>query len=115
LSHAKFDYCFEKERKNKLFVGIENIQPRKGKPAIPKPGTQPNDLIAPTPGFADAQYDRLALIYVIASAGRGHWLIPAYHAVLDWYFSDGHDDPQNFDLPRFSEDVSAIATAMTSH
>jgi hypothetical protein len=32
----------------------------------------------------------------------------------DWYFSDGHDDPQNFDLPRFSADVSAIAATMAS-
>jgi hypothetical protein len=112
LSHVKFDFCAEKESKNKLFVGVENIQPRKGKPAIPKEGTKPNDFIAPTPGFSDAQYERLALIYVIASARRGHWLVPAYHAVLDWYFTDGHDDPQNFELSHFSDDVSAIAGAM---
>jgi hypothetical protein len=112
LSHVKFDYCVEKEKKDKLFVGVENIQPRIGRPAIPKRGTKPNDFIAPTPGFSEAQYERLALIYIVASARRGHWLIPAYHVVLDWYFSDGHDDPQNFELPRFSDHVSAIAGAM---
>jgi hypothetical protein len=114
VSHVKFDYCVEAWSKKNLFVGVENIQPRIGRPPVPQEGTKPNDFIAPVPGFSDPQYKRLALVYVIASARRGHWLIPAYHAVLDWYFSDGHDDPQNFDLSRFGDDVLSIVGAMVS-
>jgi hypothetical protein len=114
ISHVKFDYCIDKPSKKGLFVGVENIQPRIGEPAIARNGTPPNDFIAPTPGFSDAQYERLALTYIVASARRGRWLVPAYHAVLDWYFIGGHDDPQNFDLRRFSADVSAITVATRS-
>jgi len=114
VSHVKFDYCIEKESKRGLFVGVENIQPRVGEPAVPNPGVSPNDHIAPIPGFTDEQYTRLALIYVVASVRRGHWLVPAYHAVIDWYFADGHDDPQNFDLPQFSTSVSTITAAMAT-
>jgi Fungal chitosanase of glycosyl hydrolase group 75 len=40
----------------------------------------------------------LALCYVAASLRGGTWMIPAFHCVLDQGISDGHDDPQNFDL-----------------
>ena len=77
-----------------LFLAVENTQPRK---SDLKFGTK-NDRLAPNPGFPTAQYDRLALIYACASLRRGTWLIPSYHAALDVGLTDGHDDPQRFDL-----------------
>jgi hypothetical protein len=53
---------------------------------------------APVPGFTAAQYDRLALLYILASARGGHWLIPGFHGVIDSGIPDAHDDPQNFDM-----------------
>jgi len=106
ITTTKFEKCFDAQKKKSLFVGVENIQPRVGDPAIPKPGKKLNDLVAPTPGFADAQYDRLALLYIAASSRHGEWLILAHHAVLDHYFADGHDDPQNFDMDKLSSAVT---------
>lgn len=83
-----------------LFLHIEHNQPRLRDPAV----SQDNDRIAPRPGFTSAQYDRLALLYLVASARRGAWLIPAYHAVLDsGVVGGGHDDPQNFELQKFTD------------
>ena len=77
-----------------LFLHVELIQPRRA--AAPRPpqrraNAQPR--LSPT-----AQYDRLALLYVIASVRAGRWLIPAFHAALDADIPNGHDDPLNFDL-----------------
>jgi hypothetical protein len=47
----------------------------------------------------------LALLYLTASVRRGRWLIPAFHAVLDARFLEGHDDPQHFDMRAFSRAV----------
>jgi hypothetical protein len=49
------------------------------------------------------------LLYVVASIRRGRWLIPAFHAVLDGYFAQGHDDPQKFDMRAFSRAVKRHA------
>jgi len=111
-SHVKFDFCVDASVKKNLFVGIENVQPRVGDPAIAAPGKKLNDRVAPNPGFSDAQYERLALLYVVASTRRGHWLVPATHAVVDWYYLDGHDDPQNFEPARFCKKVLAIVAAI---
>lgn len=108
ISHLKFDYCHDAMSKRGLFVGVENIQPRIGRPAIPTAGRAANDLIAPTPGFTDAQYERLALLYAVASIRHGRWLVPAFHAVIDARYRDGHDDPQRFDLGRFDEAVANV-------
>jgi hypothetical protein len=80
-----------------LFLHVENQQPRRTDPAGP-PG---NDRIAPLPGLTAAQYDALALSYVVASVRAGAWLIPAFHAAIDEGLPDAHDDPQNFDLAAF--------------
>jgi hypothetical protein len=64
--------------------------------------------VAPQPGFSEAQYRRLALLYVAASLRAGTWLIPAYHAVLDSGFDGGHDDPQNFDLAVWDARLGAL-------
>jgi hypothetical protein len=90
-----------------LFLHIESVQPRIGLPAVPDARDEPNDLIAPTPGFTQSQYERLALVYVAASARRGEWLVPAFHAVLDHGIGT-HDDPQNFDLAAWGAALTRI-------
>lgn len=108
ISHLKFDYCHDANSKQGLFIGVENIQPRIGDPAIPRPGRRANDLVAPEPGFSNAQYRRLALLYATASLRRGRWLIPAFHAVIDANYAGGHDDPQNFDIGLFDETLTQL-------
>lgn len=81
-----------------LFLHIENVQPRVGQPRIPPKGQKANDLIAPSPGLTIPQYDRLSLLYIVASHRKGSWMIPVFHAVMDEGIVGGHDDPQNFDL-----------------
>jgi len=103
---TRFERCADRASKRGLFVGVENIQPRIGVPPIPKKGEAATDYVAPRPGFTAPQYDRLALLYVTASVRRGRWMIPAFHAVLDSYYAGGHDDPQNFDMPAFSDAVA---------
>jgi hypothetical protein len=87
-----------------LFLHTESIQPRRHDPA----GGPKNDAIAPMPGLTQAQYDRLALLYIVASVRAGEWMIPAFHASIDDGLSDGHDDPQNFDLNRFDNTLDKI-------
>jgi hypothetical protein len=86
-----------------LFLHVEFIQPRRG-----SPGHRRNDIVAPTPGFTASQYDRLALIYTLASVRAGQWLVPAFHAVIDNNIRDGHDDPQNFDLEAFAHSLEML-------
>lgn len=93
-----------------LFLGIENVQPRKTNPR----GPRGNDMIAPDPGFTDAQLERLALLYVAASVRKGEWLIPAYHAIIDSFYEGGHDDPRNFDLPRWAGFIQKIIADVRS-
>jgi len=81
-----------------LFLHTEFAQPRRRDPA----GPARNDLIAPLPGFTDAQYTQMALLYAAASARRGDWLIPAFHAALDEGIAGAHDDPQHFEIARFA-------------
>ena len=52
------------------------------------------------------------MLYVAASVRAGHWLIPAFHAVLDSYFLEGHDDPQHFRMRFFSAAVKQQAEAL---
>jgi hypothetical protein len=101
LRSTKFESCLDTPAKAGLFLAVENTQPR----VLDPKGPPNNDFTAPRPGFTVAQYDRLALLYVTASARRGRWLIPAFHAVLDARFLEGHDDPQHFDMPAFSRAV----------
>jgi hypothetical protein len=108
LRSTKFETCLDTPAKAGLFLAVENTQPR-----IPDPkGPQGNDFLAPRPGFTATQYDRLALLYVVASVRRGRWLVPAFHAVLDSYFAEGHDDPQHFDMRAFSGAVRRHARAL---
>ena len=75
-----------------LFLHVELVQPRRRAPGRGRR----NDAQAPTPGFSAAQYDRLALVYTVASVRAGAWLIPAFHAPIDAHIRGGHDDPQKF-------------------
>lgn len=108
LRSTKFESCLDTPAKAGLFLAVENTQPRAADPALGRP----NDTIAPEPGFTRAQYDRLALLYIAASARRGGWLIPAFHAVLDARFADGHDDPQHFSMRAFSRAVERHLRAL---
>lgn len=97
---TKFARDFLKADAKGLQIHIELIQPRRRDKANSNPN---NDLIAPKVGFTDAQYQRLALLYVCASVRRGTWLIPAYHSATDAGIKDAHDDPQNFELQKFAD------------
>lgn len=85
-----------------LFLHVELLQPRRGR----------GGTIAPTPGFTSAQYDRLALTYVVASVRAGHWLIPATHAAIDNHVKNGHDDPQNFDFLEFARSLERLTARL---
>ena len=85
-----------------LFLHVEMIQPRRGRAG----------MVAPLPGFSAAQYDRLALLYVIASVRAGQWLIPAFHATIDADIRNGHDDPQNFDVASFARSLEALVVRL---
>lgn len=91
-----------------MFLNVELIQPRKRDPQ----GGANNDAIAPVPGFTDSQLDRLALTYIAASVRRGKWLIPVFHASLDAGISGAHDDPQNFDLERWTNRLNDLLTSL---
>lgn len=91
---TQFEMKVLKEKSRGLFVHTELVQPRHADAH----GFTGNDGIAPVPGFTEAQLDRLALLYVVASAEHGQWMVPAYHATLDAGIPNAHDDPQNFDL-----------------
>jgi hypothetical protein len=85
-----------------LFLHIELLQPRV---YTPPSSNITNAPIAPSPGFTDAQYQRLALLYICASIRKGEWLVPAYHVNIDEGLKDGHDDPQNFELKKFTDKI----------
>lgn len=104
-----------------LFLHVELVQPRRstwrrmhGSRRGRLPRGRRNDALAPVPGFSAAQYDRLALIYTVASVRAGHWLIPAFHAVIDNHIRGGHDDPQNFDLPAFADSLARLLATLAT-
>jgi hypothetical protein len=88
-----------------LFLHVELVQPRRSQPGRGRR----NDAIAPTPGFSEIQYDRLALIYTIASVRAGRWLVPAFHIAIDSGIRGGHDDPQNFEIATFAASIARLA------
>lgn len=90
------------------FLHVENLQPRRADPKGP-PG---NDRIGPDPGFTHAQYRTLALLYVLASARLGQWMIPAFHANIDRGIENAHDDPQHFDLRAFDAELARWVTRL---
>lgn len=91
----------------RLFVHVENIQPR-----LKPPGSWA--WRAPNPGLSKPQEERLALAYVVASMQAGRWLIPAYHFNIDEGFADVHDDPQNMDLASWVGQIETITREITT-
>lgn len=102
---TKFARDILKKDAKGLEIHIELIQPRRRDPSNTNPE---NDRFAPEPGFTDAQYDRLALLYLCASVRRGSWLIPAYHSAIDAGIKNAHDDPQNFKLKKFAKSLKKL-------
>lgn len=102
---TKFARDFLKADGKGLQIHIELIQPRR---RDANNANRSNDLIAPFPGFTDAQYKKLALLYICASVRRGTWLIPAYHSAIDAGIKDAHDDPQNFELEKFAVELKKL-------
>jgi hypothetical protein len=86
-----------------LFLHVELIQPRRSAGRGRR-----NDAQTPDPAFTGAQYDRLALLYVIASVRAEHWLVPAFHAALDADIPNGHDDPLNFAVETFAGSLEKL-------
>lgn len=91
-----------------LFLHVELVQPRRSRPGQGRR----NDALAQTPGFSEIQYDRLALIYTIASVRSGRWLIPAFHVAIDAGIRGGHDDPQNFEVEAFAASIERLAARL---
>jgi len=87
-----------------LFLHVEMIQPRRSAPGY----SRHNDAQPPSPSFTAAQYDRLALLYTIASVRAGHWLVPAFHAAIDADIRNGHDDPRSFDVDHFANSLTLL-------
>jgi hypothetical protein len=99
---TKFESLLGADLSRGLFIHIELIQPRtNGDKAI-------FFYDAPKPGFTEAQYKRLALIYLCASIRAKSWIIPVYHCVLDEGIPKGHDDPQNFSLDEFCKQLEIL-------
>jgi hypothetical protein len=93
-----------------LFLHVEMIQPRR------RGGRRGgNDIAAPTPGFTAAQYQRLALLYTIASVRAGAWLVPAFHAVIDSDIRGGHDDPQHFEIEAFARALDGVTERIDAY
>lgn len=101
---TKFARDYLKEAAKGLQIHIELVQPRRSDAAW----FTGNDAVAPQIGFTEAQYERLALLYIGASARRKTWLIPAFHAAIDAGIKDAHDDPQNFDLEKFAASLQSL-------
>ena len=101
---TKFARDFLKTDAKGLQIHIELVQPRRAD--VSK--FEGNDIIAPEIGFTDAQYQKLALLYVSASVRRGTWLILSFHCAMDAGIKDAHDDPQNFDIDKFATELSNL-------
>ncbi|GFM37257.1 hypothetical protein DSM19430T_19410 [Desulfovibrio psychrotolerans] len=56
-------------------------------------------------GVTEAQYARLAHIYMAASQRAGTWLVPAYAGVLDSGIDPGAHSPAGFDVQRWAHAV----------
>ena len=92
-----------------LFLHTEFAQPRRRDPS----GPARNDRVAPSPGFTEEQYAQMALLYAAASARRGDWLIPAFHAAIDEGIAGAHDDPQHFEIDRFADALARLRETLS--
>jgi hypothetical protein len=115
---TKFESKILKEKSKGLYLHIELVQPRV---YIPPKSNKDNAPFAPVPGFADLQYKKLALLYVCASVRKGEWLVPAFHVCIDQEVTfmengklrkDSHDDPQNFELHKFTNEILKLISVL---
>lgn len=112
FSHTELStkYVIRHREKANQFLNTELIQPR-----ISGNSRGTGDAVAPNPGFPASQLQRLAVIYVAASVRHGSWLVPAFHAVVDYEFRSSpqmHDDPQNFSLEAWAEQLGELLKAI---
>jgi hypothetical protein len=91
-----------------LFLHNELIQPRRSEPGHGRR----NDARSPDPAFTATQYDRLALLYTVASVRAARWLVPAFHAAIDSQIANGHDDPLNFDIESFAKSLDGLMVTL---
>lgn len=103
LRATKFELKTLGTQSRGLYIHIELVQPR-----VYPPGNEKNAPVAPKPGFTDAQYDRLALLYICSSFRKNEWLVPAFHANIDQKLNDSHDDPQNFETKKFTDKILEV-------
>ena len=88
-----------------LFIHVELKQHRLKDPRHPRGYFSK----APQPGFTDAQYGKLALLYLVTATRAGHYLVPGFHGAIDEGIGGAHDDPQNFDLKKFDNVLSSTS------
>ncbi len=88
---------------------LQGLVPARRADSAARSARRGGDGHSPDPAFTPAQYDRLALLYTIASVRRGNWLIPAFHAAIDSEIPNGHDDPLNFDIDSFANSLDRLA------
>jgi hypothetical protein len=93
-----------------LFLHVELVQPRRSAKGL----RRGNDAQSPSPPFTSAQYEMLALIYVIASVRADTWLVPAFHAAIDFGIRGGHDDPLDFDIEQFALSIDLVVERVRS-
>jgi hypothetical protein len=74
---TKFESKILGKKSRGLFIHVELVQP-----CVYPPGDCKTAPIAPSPAFTKKQYERLALIYLIASFRKGEWLIPVIMLAL---------------------------------
>jgi hypothetical protein len=92
-----------------LFIHVELKQHRLKDPRYPNGYFSK----APRPGFTDAQYGKLALLYLVTATRAGRYLVPGFHGAIDEGISDAHDDPQNFDLNKFDNVLGSTSRKIT--
>jgi hypothetical protein len=88
-----------------LFIHVELKQHRLKDPRYPRGYFSK----APQPGFTEAQYGKLALLYLVTATRAGRYLVPGFHGAIDEGISGSHDDPQNFDLKKFDNVLSSTS------
>lgn len=99
------NYERSKPERMGLFLSVELVQPR-------IKDAEGLDAIFPDPAFTEAQYDRLALLYLAASLRKGYWLVPAYLAAVEAGLPSPSDHPQGFNLNKWAERLEALLTTL---
>ncbi|MEO5984086.1 MAG: hypothetical protein ABIP80_01195 [Ferruginibacter sp.] len=107
LRATKFELKILGTASKGLFIHVELIQPR-----VYPPGSTISAPVAPKLGFTEAQYKKLALLYICASVRKEEWLVPSFHVNIDEKLNDFHDDPQNFETQKFTSEVLELVSRL---